>query len=61
VDVEDVGGDEAGRDAVDAGVVDPFDGEAFGEVDDGGFGGVVLLSGQVRSGQDITSSSCQVN
>lgn len=42
MDVKNLGVDVAGGDTVDASVVDPLDGEAFGELDDGGFGRVVL-------------------
>jgi hypothetical protein len=44
MDVENVCCDEPRRDAVDAAEIDPFDGQAFGELDDRCFRRVVLSS-----------------
>lgn len=48
VNVEDIRHDKTGRYAIDATEIDPFDGEAFGHLDEGCFGGVVLSLQSVK-------------
>jgi hypothetical protein len=43
MDVEDICGDESRRNAVDAAEIDPFNGQAFSQLDDRRFRGVVLF------------------